>query len=147
MPLKKNLNSRYNIFLDSYNYLWFIITAKDLTTNSDTITNVAAGLSSTGDIIEENGFSDQILSAIFKFNFTNRNFFEENNAGRYIEDYNNIKSLYLIYNYKTNNFYPYIPNNSQRDTTKEMQVLSIIKNLVSAETDISKWYPIKDIPF
>ena len=144
---KEEFKFRYNIFLDSYNYLWFIITSKDLTINSDTITNVAAGLSSTGDIIEENGFSDQILSAIFKFNFTNRNFFEENYAGRYIKDYNKVKNLYLIYNYKTNNFYPYIPNNSQRDTTKEMQVLSIIKNLVSAETDISKWYPIKDIPF
>jgi hypothetical protein len=144
---KDEFKFRYDIFLDSYNYLWFIIMAKDFAINQDTITNVAAGLSSIGDIIEENGFSDQILSAIFKFNFSNRNFLEEINAGRQVKDYNTIQNLYLIYNYKTNNFYPYIPINSQRDTTKEMQVLSIIKNLVSAETDISKWYPIKDIPF
>ena len=137
----------YDIFLDSYNYLWFIITTKDLTIYSDTITNVAAGLSSIGDIIEENGFSDQILSATFKFNFININSFEKNDTDRYIKYHTNIKNLYLIYNYKTNNFYPYIPFNHQRDTTKELQVLSIIKNLVSTENDISKWYPLKDIPF
>ena len=152
---KEEFKFRYNLYLDSYNYLWFIITTKELTPYSDIITNVAAGLSSIGDIIEENGFADQILSAIFKFNFanTNTNSLEENEKkdvdhdSRYIKVYNNIKNLYLIYNYKTNNFYPYIPINSQRDTTKELQVLSIIKKLVSSENDISKWYPIKDIPF
>ena len=143
---KDEFKFRYKISIDSYNYLWFIIMARDLTSHSDTITNIAAGLSSIGDIIEENGFSGQILSAIFKFNFINRNTFEENNSNKHIKGYN-IQNLYLIYNYKTNNFYPYIPFNSQRDTTKELQVLSIIKNLVSAEIDISKWYPIKDIPF
>jgi hypothetical protein len=44
----------YKIVTDSYNYLWIIITGEELTTHSDVITNVAAGISSTGDIIEEN---------------------------------------------------------------------------------------------
>ncbi len=66
-----------------------------------------------------------------------------------IEIYNsNDKNLYLIYNYKTNNFYPYIPfGNYKRDTTKELQTFSILKSLISVESDFSKWFPIKDIPF
>jgi hypothetical protein len=175
----------YKIFTDSYNYLWIIITGEELTTHSDVITNVAAGLSSTGDIIEENGFSEQILSVVFKFIFLDQdqiqNFTEttmsspeylEKNASNFIieeknnsqnddihsynstkKDSNNInysnnKNMYLIYNYKTNNFYPYIPNdNQQRNTTKELQTLSILKSLISVENDFSKWFPIKDIPF
>ncbi len=182
---KDDFKFDYKIFTDSYNYLWIIITGKDLTTSSDVITNVAAGISSTGNIIEENGFSEQILSVVFKFifldknqnlqNFTDitmvssdtiekkeSNFIveEENSQNDNIRNYNsskkssnninysNNKNLYLIYNYKTNNFYPYIPyNNTQRDTTKELQTLSILKSLISVENDFSKWFPIKDIPF
>jgi hypothetical protein len=170
---KDEFKFEYKIFTDSYNYLWVIITGKDMTmSHSDIITNVAAGLSSTGDIIEENGFADQILSAVFKFEildtvsadyYENKKFesikernSQNNNSSSSSNDMNknnrninnNSKNLYLIYNYKTNNFYPYIPfDNQKRDTTKELQVLSILKSLISVESDFSKWFPIKDVPF
>jgi hypothetical protein len=140
----------YRTFADPYDYLWFIITSSDIQTKSETITNIAAGLSSIGDIIEENGFEDQILSAIFKYNFGNRASFFEDSEKKIISKN---KNLYLIYNYKTNNFYPYIPliennnNKHQRDTTSELQTLSILKNLIEVETDITRWYPIYNIPF
>jgi hypothetical protein len=140
----------YRTFADPYNYLWFIITSSDIQTKSETITNIAAGLSSIGDIIEENGFEDQILSAIFKYNFGNRVSFFEDSEKKFTSKN---KNLYLIYNYKTNNFYPYIPliennnNKHQRDTTSELQTLSILKNLIEVETDITRWYPIYNIPF
>jgi hypothetical protein len=175
----------YKIVTDSYNYLWIIITGEELTTHSDVITNVAAGLSSTGDIIEENGFSEQILSVVFKFIFLDQNqslnftettmsspeYIEKNGSNFIMEEknnsqnddvhsydsikkysnninYSNNNKMYLIYNYKTNNFYPYIPNdNQQRNTTKELQTLSILKSFISVENDFSKWFPIKDIPF
>lgn len=163
---KDEFKFEYKTFIDSYNYLWIIITGKDLTTiHSDAITNVAAGLSSTGDIIEENGFADQILSAVFKFIFsgTSSNYYENkkfdfikeensqngnNSNGNNRNSISNDENLYLIYNYKTNNFYPYIPfDNYKRDTTKELQTFSILKSLISVESDFSKWFPIKDIPF
>ena len=175
----------YKIDKDSYNYLWIIITGKELQTHSDVITNVAAGLSSTGDILEENGFSEQILSVVFKFIFLDQNqslnftettmsspeYIEKNVSSFIMEEknnsqnddvlsYNSIKKygnninyrnnnkMYLIYNYKTNNFYPYIPDdNQQRNTTKELQTFSILKSFISVENDFSKWFPIKDIPF
>jgi PspAB-like protein len=167
---KDEFKFEYKTFNDSYNYLWMIIAGKDMTAiHSDVITNVAAGLSSTGDIIEENGFADQILSAVFKFKFSDtfsadydenkklesiiENGQNDNNISNSMNNNNrninnNKKNLYLIYNYKTNNFYPYIPlDNQKRDTTIELQVLSILKSLISVESDFSKWFPIKDIPF
>jgi hypothetical protein len=60
----------------------------------------------------------------------------------------NMIDLYIIYNYKTNNFYPFIPNlRKNRDMSKEMKILSILKYSVPTENDFSKWFPIKDIPF
>jgi hypothetical protein len=182
---KEEFKFDFKIIIDSYNYLWIIINAKDLAINSDEIINVAATLSSTGDIIEENGFSEQIFSVIFKFKFLDNNSDsqksstdtlnlsveketndrtsveegkegknqENSNSNRYAistknNNYNNNKNLFLIYNYKTNNFYPYIPlDDNQRDTSKELQVISILKSLISIENDFSKWFPIKDIPF
>jgi hypothetical protein len=144
---KEEFKFDYKIFTDSYDYLWIIINGNDLPQDSDIITNVAAALSSTGDIIEEHGFSGQILSAIFQFEFLDNS----NTVNAHYKNnikYNRKKNLYLIYNYRTNNFYPYIPlGNSDRDTSKELQAISILKSVISVEDDYSKWFPIKDIPF
>ena len=144
---KEEFRFDYKIFTDSYDYLWIIINGNDLPHHSDIITNVAAALSSTVDIIEEHGFSGQILSAVFQFKFLDNS--DSGNAN-YKNDikYNSKKNMYLIYNYKTNNFYPYIPiGNSGRDTSKELQAISILKSVIAVEDDYSKWFPIKDIPF
>jgi hypothetical protein len=181
---KNEFKFNFKIVTDAYNYLWIIINGEKLMTHSETITNVAAAMSATGDILEENGFSGQILSAIFQFklsgntsdlekiesstpgdfeNNQHKDFSltaegeeeqEEENTQRSGHRYNNSNSdknktnMYLIYNYKTNNFYPYIPIDSvNRDTSRELQIVSILKSLVSVENDFSKWFPIKDIPF
>jgi hypothetical protein len=181
---KNEFKFNFKIVTDAYNYLWVIINGEKLMTHSETITNVAAAMSATGDILEENGFSGQILSAIFQFklsgntsdlekiesstpgdfeNNQHKDFSftaggeeeqEEENSQRSGHRYNNSNSdknktnMYLIYNYKTNNFYPYIPIDSvNRDTSRELQIVSILKSLVSVENDFSKWFPIKDIPF
>ncbi len=144
---KEEFKFDYKIFTDSYDYLWIIITGNDLPHHSDIITNVSAALSSTGDIIEEHGFSGQILSAVFQFKFLDNS----NSVNAHYKNnikYNSQKNLYLIYNYKTNNFYPYIPiGNSDRDTSKELQATSILKSVISVEDDYSTWFPIRDIPF
>jgi hypothetical protein len=181
---KNEFKFNFKIVTDAYNYLWIIINGEKLMTHSETITNVAAAMSATGDILEENGFSGQILSAIFQFklsgntsdlekiesstpgdfeNNQHKDFSltaegeeeqEEENTQRSGHRYNNSNSdknktnMYLIYNYKTNNFYPYIPlDRVKRDTSRELQMFSILKSLVCVENDFSKWFPIKDIPF
>lgn len=180
---KNEFKFNFKIITDSYNYLWVIINGEKQMTHSETITNVAAAMSASGDILEEKGFSDQILSAIFQFklsdnvsdlekakpatpegfeNNQHEDFFiggegegegEENRqkSRHWYNNSNNNKNktnMYLIYNYKTNNFYPYIPiDSARRDTSRELQIISILKSLVSVENDFSKWFPIKDMPF
>ena len=177
---KNEFKFNFKIITDSYNYLWVIINGEKQMTHSETITNVAAALSASGDILEENGFSDQILSAIFQFKLSDNvpdlekaesatpEGFENNqhedfsftggegeeNRQKSRHRYNNSNNsknktnMYLIYNYRTNNFYPYIPIDSAgRDTSRELQIISILKSLISVENDFSKWFPIKDMPF
>jgi hypothetical protein len=158
---KEEFNFNYKIFKDTFGYLWFIIIGHDLNIKYNSITNIAAAISSLGDIIEENGFTLQILSVIFKFELLkNSDKWFENlvNSEKYLNS-SSIKSkkiqqdinmidLYIIYNYKTNNFYPFIPNlRKNKDMSKEMKILSILKYSVPTEKDFSKWFPIKDIPF
>ncbi len=150
---KKEFNFDYNVSTDSYGYLWIIITGRTNPVYSEIISNVTAALTSIGKILEENGFSNQILSAVFKYEFSNRIFSSFGSDRKYgyreTNSYNPItNTIYLIYNYKTQNFYPYLPLDAyKRDTTKELQTISIIKNFISVEPDVSKWFPIKDIPF
>jgi len=149
---KKEFNFDYQVSTDSYGYLWIIVTGKTNPIYSEIISNVITALSSIGKIMEENGFSNQILSAVFKYGFSNRIFssfgMDRKFGYRETNSYPITNMIYLIYNYKTNNFYPYLPlANYNRDTTKELQTVSILKNFISFQPDVSKWYPIKYIPF
>ncbi len=121
---------------DSYGYLWFIIYGSNLMILSDVITNVAAVISSLGETIEENGFAELILSAVFLFkslkpdldlqkiisdsNGKKHQDFSRATDNKEIDEADDKNYLYLVYNYKTNKFYPYIPlGNIARDTTRE----------------------------
>lgn len=158
---REEFNFNYKIFKDTFGYLWFIIIGHGLNVKYDSITNIAAAISSLGDIIEENGFTLQILSVVLKFELLKNNYewFESTvNSDEYLNSSSdkskNIQpdidmiDLYIVYNYKTNNFYPFIPNlRKNKDMSKEMKILSILKYSVPTENDFSKWFPIKDIPF
>lgn len=159
---KHEFKYQFKTIIDSYDYLWFIIIGSDPVISSDSVTNAAATISSIGDIIEENGFTQQILATIFKFKFSSQNStldkWSVETSQSMKKEFNEIedkeenikekKDLYLIYNYKTNNFYPYLPiNEMKRNTSLEMKIISILKDHVSVENDFSKWFPIKGIPF
>lgn len=158
---KEEFNFDYKIFKDTFGYLWFIILGHGTTLKHDNITNIAAAISSLGDIIEENGFTLQILSVIFKFEFLKNDsnwlesivnpdeyLYTSSDKSKNIRQNVNAMGLYIIYNYKTNRFYPFIPTlRKSKDMSKEMKILSILKNSIPIENDFSKWFPIKDVPF
>jgi len=97
--------------------------------------DIIAGVTAVGDMVEEKGFSDKLLAAIFEFSSN-------------IDNDNNINSIqYLIYNYKRNNFYPFIPTGQKnRDTEQEMKILSAVEQEVKFEKDMTFWYPMWDLP-
>jgi hypothetical protein len=125
---KTEFNLTYRTVTDSYGYLWVIIEAKHME-------DILAGITAIGDTVYEKGFSDKLLAAIFQFN---------NNS---LENNNNNNIQYLIYNYKRNNFYPFIPmGQKNRDTEQEMKILSALGQEMPFEKDMSFWYPMWDLP-
>jgi hypothetical protein len=103
--------------------MWIIFEGKK-------IEDLLAALTATGDIVEEKGFSDQLLAAVFEFA-------SERQGGH----------QYLIYNYRRNNFYPFVPTGQKiRDTDQEMKMMSSIGEEMPFEKDMTLWYPLWDLP-
>lgn len=122
---KTDFGLRYRTIIDSYGYLWVIIEGKRME-------DILAGVTAISDTVKEKGFSDKLLAAIFEF-------------GGNAENNNSIQ--YLIYNYKRNNFYPFIPTGQKnRDTENEMKILSALEQEVPFEKDMTFWYPMWDLP-
>ncbi len=122
---KTEFGLRYRTVIDSYGYLWVIIEGKR-------VEDILAGITAVGDTVEEKGFSDKLLAAVFEFSSN-------------IENSNSIQ--YLIYNYKRNNFYPFIPTGQKnRDTEQEMKILSAVEKEMPFEKDMAFWYPMWDLP-
>ena len=120
---KADFEITYRTIVDPYEYLWIIIMTKTLEDN-------VAAITSIGDTIEERGFSDKLLASIFDFN-------------------DGTTANYLIYNYKLDKFYPFVPINEQqkrRDHDKELKIMSAVGGELPVEKDMSNWYPIWNIP-
>jgi hypothetical protein len=111
---------------DSYGYMWIVFEGKR-------IEDLLAGLTTVGDIVEERGFSDQLLAAVFEFS-------SEREEGRR-------KLQYLIYNYKRNKFYPFVPTGQKAiDAEQQMKMMATIAEEIPFERDMTLWYPLWDLP-
>ena len=134
---KKNTNFdiTFDSKIDNYGYLWFIIKGKS-------IEEIVAVINAIGDIIHEKGFSRQLLANIFEFSSgygTNRNGVVNNNQ-------------YLIYNYKLDKFYPFVPfsissDSKNRNHDQEFKIMKEISDTIKIEENPSLWYPIWNISF
>lgn len=114
----------YRAVTDSYGYMWIVLEGKR-------IEDLLAGLTAAGDIVAERGFSDHLLAAVFEF--------QSERSGR---------RQYLVYNYKRDNFYPFIPTDSKksRDTEQEMKMMASVSQEMPFEKDFGLWYPLWDLP-
>lgn len=132
-----NFDVTFNSIIDNYGYLWFIIKGK-------TITEIVAVINAVGDSIHEKGFSRQLLANIFEFSSGHSG----NNNGHI---HNN---QYLIYNYKIDKFYPFVPiiststnNRKRRNHDQEIKIMKEVSDTIKIEEKLSLWYPIWNIPF
>ena len=120
---KSDFDLSHNILGDSYGYLWVILNGKRME-------DIIAGVTAVGEIINDKGFSKQLLAAIFEFKNNNR----KNNQ-------------YLIYNYNLNKFYPFVPvAKKERDNENEMKIMATIADEIPFERDVTLWYPLWDMP-
>ncbi|HYY68056.1 MAG TPA: hypothetical protein VE572_06895 [Nitrososphaeraceae archaeon] len=115
----------YDTITDYHDYLWIVLYGKR-------IEDLLAGLTAVGDLVIERGFSNQMLAAVFQF------YSERDN-----------KSSFLIYDYKWNKFYPFVPINHKRktrDTTEEMRIMETIVDEMPFERDKDLWRPLWNLP-
>ena len=121
--LQPEFDLTFRTVTDSYGYIWIVFEGKS-------IEDLLAGLTATGDIVEERGFSDQLLAAVIEFA-------NERQGGQ----------QYLIYNYRRNNFYPFVPTGHKtRDIEQEMKMMSAVGEEMLFEKDMTLWYPLWDLP-
>jgi hypothetical protein len=72
----------------------------------------------------------------------------------------NNKSQYLIYNYKLDKFYPFVPlfssadvegsslrKKGNRNYDQELKIMGQIKDELPLEKEVNLWYPIWNVPF
>jgi PspAB-like protein len=121
--LQPEFDLAFRTVTDSYGYMWVIL-------EGPRMEDLLAGVTAVGDTVEEKGFSDQLLVAVFEF--------ENERDGGY---------QYLIYNYRRNNFYPFVPTGQKtRNTEQEMKMMSAVGEEMPFEKDMTLWYPLWDLP-
>ena len=132
---KPDLQFDYRTVVDSYGYLWLIFAGR---TMEDTL----AAITAVVDTIQEKGFSSQILASIFEFR-------QVPELDRGSQKNSHIGLRYLVYNYKSNRFYPFVPFFAERsrDTENEMRIMATLQKEIPFEKDMSMWYPLWDLPF
>lgn len=121
--LSPEFDLTFKAVTDTYGYMWIVLEGRR-------VEDLLAGLTAVGDMVAEKGFSDQLLAAVFEFSSERKGGYQ-----------------YLIYNYKYNKFYPFVPTTRKnRSTEQEMQIMATIGNEVPFERDMSLWYPLWDLP-
>jgi hypothetical protein len=117
---KTDSDLSYRVINDAYDYLWIVL-------QSGKIENIISSISAVGQTVHDRSFSNQLFVAIFQF-----------------RNYNNNKNdHYLVYNYASNKFYPFVPvSKNERDNKIESEIMETIGNEIPFERDILLWYPI-----
>ncbi|MFB6136482.1 MAG: hypothetical protein ABEJ04_06950, partial [Halobacteriaceae archaeon] len=78
------------------------------------------------DTLEDRGYGDRLLAAVFCFEATDGD-----------------DRAYWIYSFRRGSFYPFAPaGDRERDTTREVKWQSVLDGDLDVEADTSYWYPL-----
>jgi len=106
---------------DTFGFSWVVIADPDI---EDLVTTTHVVSQS----LEERGFSEQLLCAVFGF---------DGPPG----------PVDLVYGYKRGTFYPFAPRaNKQRDNALELRLQAAIGVDLRVEPELERWYPVWDAP-
>ena len=108
--------------VDSYGFQWVTLDDPEFEDLVTTIHLVSLTL-------QEHGFGDQLLAAVFKFLYKEQ-------------------PVYWIYNYKRGSFYPFVPRGGsrERDNAAELRLKAAMEKELPMEADLEHWYPLWGIP-
>lgn len=109
---------------DSHGYRWLVLRDREF---DDLIT----ALNLIAEELRGGGYGDRLLCAVFPFDGPRKS------------------SVYWIYNFKRGAFYPFAPTGEgegHRDTEREFRVSAALKSELRIEEDVSRWFPLWEIP-
>jgi hypothetical protein len=107
---------------DEYGYRWIILRDPDFE-------DLVVALNTISSQLQESGYGDRLLAAVFPFE----------DKGR---------KLYFIYNFKRGAYYPFIPapGDKARDSEAELRLKAQVGAELPWEDDITRWFPLWEIP-
>jgi hypothetical protein len=107
---------------DEYGYRWLIFRDPDFE-------DLVVALNTISTQLQESGYGDRLLAAVFPF-----------------EDKG--QTLYFIYNFKRGSYYPFIPapGDQARDSERELRLKAQVGPELPFEEDITRWFPLWEIP-
>ena len=114
---------------DSFDYGWLLLDDADL---EELVTKVHMANST----LQDNGWSPQLLCSVFGFV-----------PGA--DAPSDAKAFRLVYLFKRGTFYPFAPiagEKERRDTELELRVRTMVGADLPVESDLSRWFPMWDMP-
>ena len=112
---------------DSYGYRWLLLEDSDV---EDLVNRVHL----VNSLLAENGWGPQLLCSVFGV---------VPGAGAD----STAKPFYIVYLFKRGTFYPFAPvRKERRDNELELRVRSLLGSDLPVEPDLSRWFPLWDLP-
>jgi PspAB-like protein len=108
---------------DEYGYRWLVL-------EDDEFEDLVVSLNLISTQLQSGGYGDRLLCAVFAFD----------DGGR---------PVYLIYNFKRGAFYPFVPageSEKSRDAERELRLQAQIGAELPIEEDVSRRFPLWEIP-
>lgn len=107
---------------DGHGFLWVILQNREME-------DLIAAMHMSSLTLQEHGFGEQLLAAVFTF----------------LQDQS---PVYWIYNYKRGTFYPLVPaqGEHQRDNATELRLQSLLEHELPVEREQERWFPLWDMP-
>jgi hypothetical protein len=107
---------------DEFGYRWLILKDPDFD-------DMVVSLNTISTELQGGGYGDRLLAAVFPFD----------DGG---------KRVYFIYNFKRGGYYPFVPapGEKARDSEHELRLKAQLDKELPFEEDMSRWFPLWEIP-
>jgi hypothetical protein len=107
---------------DEHGYRWVVL-------RDDDFEDLVVAINTVSSQLQLGGYGDRLLATVFAFD----------DGGR---------PVYFIYNFKRGAYYPFVPKGGkeQRDNERELQLKAQLGRELPMEEDLTRWFPLWEIP-
>jgi hypothetical protein len=120
---------------DEYGYRWLKLRDPDFE-------DLVVALNTISTELQGGGYGDRLLACVFAFEEP------DENAKHSASVPNPSRRIYFIYNFKRGAFYPFVPapGEQARDSEREFRLKAQMANELPIEQELSRWFPLWEIP-